>query len=75
MATTVPPRKVRLDPPNPTENGALVMGFGEEIVKFLLKRDVDTVFRDKKSLERVDLAVELVKILVLEQVDGVAFRI
>lgn len=74
MATTVPPRKVRSDPPNPTVYGASVVGFGEAVVNLVLKRDVDTAFRDEKGLERVGLVVGLVKIMVLEQVNGVALR-
>ena len=71
MATTTPPRKLRLvvckDPPNPMAGVmTLLMGFGEKAVKWVRKREVGEGFDGRgRRFERVGLVVVL-KIMVLE---------
>lgn len=70
MATTTPPRKLRLlwnkDPPTPIAGMTLEMGLGGRALKWVLKREVGAGFGGWRSFVIVSVIVGL-KIMVLEE--------
>lgn len=63
MATTTPPRKLRLlwnkDPPSPIAGMTLEMGLGGRALKWVLKREVGAGFEGGRSFVTVVVIVVL----------------
>lgn len=80
MATTVEPRRPRLlwcnDPLNPMLAMEVVMGFGEETLKWVLKKEVGEEIEGERTLVKVGKGLDMgLMIMVLEELIGVLLKI